>query len=391
MQAALSKVTGVTEVISVSTDSNTAVVKVEKDKVAAADLTAAVKSAGFGAKVLSLDEVTLKVTGMTCEACPAKVEAALGKVDGVTEVISVSTDSNTAVVKVEKDKVTAADLAKAVKSAGFSAEILPIDAVTLKVTGMTCEACPAKVEAALGKVDGVTEVISVSTADNMAVVKVEKGKVTAADLTAAVKTAGFTAEVLSLDEVTLKVAGMTCEACPAKVEAALGKVDGVTEVISVSTDSNTAVVKVEKDKVTAADLAKAVKSAGFSAEILPIDAVTLKVTGMTCEACPAKVEAALGKVDGVTEVISVSTADNMAVVKVEKGKVTAADLTAAVKTAGFTAEVVMPEVDEVTLKVTGMMCEACPAKVEAALGKVDGVTEVISVSMADSTAVVKVE
>ena len=112
---------------------------------------------------------------------------------------------------------------------------------------------------------------------------------------------------------------------------------------------------------------------------------------MTCEACPAKVEAALGKVDGVTEVISVSTADNMAVVKVEKGKVTAADLTAAVKTAGFTAEVVMPEVDEVTLKVTGMMCEACPAKVEAALGKVDGVTEVISVSMADNTAVVKVE
>ncbi len=91
------------------------------------------------------------------------------------------------------------------------------------------------------------------------------------------------------------------------------------------------------------------------------------------------------------EVISVSTDSNTAVVKVEKGKVADADLTTAVKAAGFTAEVVKPEVEEVTLKVTGMMCDACPAKVEAALGKVDGVAEVVSVSMADSTAVVKIE
>ena len=272
MQAALSKVTGVTEVISVSTDSNTAVVKVDKDKVAADDLTAAVKAAGFGAKVLPIDEVTLKVTGMTCEACPAKVEAALGKVDGVTEIISVSTADNTAVVKVEKGKVTADDLTAAVKSAGFSAKVLPIDAVTLKVTGMTCEACPAKVEAALGKVDGVTEIISVSTADNTAVVKVEKGKVTAADLTAAVKTAGFTAEVVmpEVEKVTLKVTGMMCEACPAKVEAALGKVDGVTEVISVSMADSTAVVKVEKGKVATDALIQAVCDAhpDFNAKVV---------------------------------------------------------------------------------------------------------------------------
>ena len=251
-------------------------------------------------------------------------------------------------------------------------------------------------QGALSKVAGVTEVISVTPAKNQAVVKVEKGQVDNAALVAAVEAdPRFKASIVmpkaATEKVTLKVTGMTCEACPAKVEAALGKVDGVTEVISVSTDSNTALVKVEKDKVTADDLTTAVKTAGFTAEVLHIDAVTLKVTGMTCEACPAKVEAALGKVDGVTEVISVSTADKMAVVKVEKGKVTADDLTTAVKTAGFTAEVVMPEVKEVTLKVTGMMCDACPAKVEAALSKVDGVTEVISVSFADKTAVVKVE
>ena len=204
MQGALSKVAGVTEVISVTPAKNQAVVKVEKGQVDNAALVAAVEAdPRFKASVVmpkaATEKVTLKVTGMTCEACPAKVEAALGKVDGVTEVISVSTDSNTALVKVVKDKVTADDLTTAVKTAGFTAEVVmpKVKEVTLKVTGMMCEACPAKVEAALGKVDGVTEVVSVSFADKTAVVKVEKGKVTADALIEAIAGAhpGFNAEI----------------------------------------------------------------------------------------------------------------------------------------------------------------------------------------------------
>jgi len=51
------------------------------------------------------------------------------------------------------------------------------------------------------------------------------------------------------------------------------------------------------------------------------------------------VQDALSKVTGVSEVVSVSSTDNTAVVKVEKGKVQAADLTSAVQGAGFSAEV----------------------------------------------------
>ncbi len=68
-------------------------------------------------------------------------------------------------------------------------------------------------------------------------------------------------------------------------------------------------------------------------------------------------QGALKKVAGVTEVVSVSSADNQAVVKVEKGKVDTAALVAAVEAdPRFKAEVVMPKpaVEEVTLKVTGM-------------------------------------
>ena len=51
MQDALSKVAGVSEVVSVSDTDNKAVVKVEKGKVKTADLTTAVQGAGFSAEV----------------------------------------------------------------------------------------------------------------------------------------------------------------------------------------------------------------------------------------------------------------------------------------------------------------------------------------------------
>ena len=66
MQDALSKVTGVFEVVSVSQNTNTAVVKVPRGKVAAEALVKAVESVegrNFAAAVI--EEVVLSVTGMT--------------------------------------------------------------------------------------------------------------------------------------------------------------------------------------------------------------------------------------------------------------------------------------------------------------------------------------
>ena len=50
------------------------------------------------------------------------------------------------------------------------------------------------------------------------------------------------------------------------MQAALSNVPGVSEVVSVSDSTNTAVVKIEKGKVTTAALTAAVEGAGFSAE-----------------------------------------------------------------------------------------------------------------------------
>ncbi|MCY3550287.1 MAG: cation transporter [Candidatus Poribacteria bacterium] len=54
--------------------------------------------------------------------------------------------------------------------------------------------------------------------------------------------------------------------------------------------------------------------------------------------CTGKVQEALKKVTGVSEVVSVSMAENKAVVKVEKGKVETDTLVKAVEGAGFTAK-----------------------------------------------------
>jgi len=127
VQDALSKVAGISEVVSVSMDTSTAVVKVPRGKVTSEALVKAVESVegrNFAATVI--EEVTLSVTGMMCDACPSKVQDALSKVAGVSEVVSVSTDTDTAVVKIAQGKVTTEALIKAIaaiEGGSFKAQV----------------------------------------------------------------------------------------------------------------------------------------------------------------------------------------------------------------------------------------------------------------------------
>ena len=62
----------------------------------------------------------LDVTGMSCGACVAKVQNALRHISGVIGA-EVSLETKTAVVNVEKGKITRADLIAVVKETGFNA------------------------------------------------------------------------------------------------------------------------------------------------------------------------------------------------------------------------------------------------------------------------------
>lgn len=66
--------------------------------------------------------VTLKVSGMTCAACPITVKKALEKVPGVTK-IAVSFEKKQAVVTFDDAKTNTDAIVKATKDAGYPSKV----------------------------------------------------------------------------------------------------------------------------------------------------------------------------------------------------------------------------------------------------------------------------
>lgn len=98
-------------------------------------------------------DVTLPVEGMTCAACSARVERALGAVEGVAEA-RVNLATERAAVRFDPRRLSTADLVRAVRERGYDVRTAE---ATLHVQGMTCAACVARVERALRQLDGVLE------------------------------------------------------------------------------------------------------------------------------------------------------------------------------------------------------------------------------------------
>ena len=96
----------------------------------------------------------------------------------------------------------------------------------------------------------------------------------------------------------LKVAGMVCAACTAAIEKALRNLDGVTAAF-VNLGTEMASVEYNPEKLSLADLEKAVRDAGY--DVID-EKVVLKIGGMVCAMCVGALEIALKKLDGVVEV-----------------------------------------------------------------------------------------
>ena len=132
-------------------------------------------------------QLTLPVTGMTCANCVATVERNTKKVSGVVEAnVNYASEKVTfsydpAVMKDPRAVI------ERIQRAGYD---VPSVTVELPITGMTCANCSATVQRALNKVDGVLEA-NVNYASEKAAVTVAAGTATRADLTAAVRKAGY--------------------------------------------------------------------------------------------------------------------------------------------------------------------------------------------------------
>ncbi|MBI2328811.1 MAG: copper ion binding protein [Chloroflexi bacterium] len=102
-----------------------------------------------------------------------------------------------------------------------------------------------------------------------------------------------------LKKISLQIAGMTCAACVANNEKALGDLPGAEKVV-VNLATGKAAVEYDPSRVTLAQMRKAV--ADICYEVV-LNSAKLQITGMTCASCVANNEKAIGDLPGVSKVV----------------------------------------------------------------------------------------
>ena len=144
---------------------------------------------------MSLREIKLPVTGMTCAMCVKNVERSLHKAEGVDQV-QVNLATEMATVQYDDKLLKARDLVTRLDDSGYGVAAATIE---LPITGMTCAMCQKNVERALGRADGVLDA-TVNLSSERATVRYLPGILRRGDLVDAVERAGY--GVINLTDAT---------------------------------------------------------------------------------------------------------------------------------------------------------------------------------------------
>jgi len=135
---------------------------------------------------------------------------------------------------------------------------------TIRISGMHCVSCAKNIEKALKGQEGVINA-NVNFATEKATVEYDTTKVNLDQLGRTIRATGYTPVGIGEEqtrEINLKITGMTCAACAAKVEKALSDLKGVKRA-SVNLATEKATVKYIPKIATLMDLRKAVQDAGY--------------------------------------------------------------------------------------------------------------------------------
>jgi len=136
---------------------------------------------------LSTVQTRLKITGMSCAACSARIERSIGKLAGV-EKAQVNLAGEIATIDYDPTVVPLEEIIHKIEDIGFG---VAREQLEIKVKGMTCAACSARVERVLNRLPGVLHA-AVNLATEKAVVKYNPAEVSPADIRRAIRDAGYT-------------------------------------------------------------------------------------------------------------------------------------------------------------------------------------------------------
>jgi P-type Cu+ transporter len=134
----------------------------------------------------------LKIDGMSCAACALRIEKQLAKVPGV-KLANVNLATEKATVEFDDAAATGKQLEEVIKNLGYSSvkESSPVEGkADLKITGMTCAACAARIEKKLKTLNGVKNA-SVNLATEKATVEFDKSQLKVADLIKTIDALGY--------------------------------------------------------------------------------------------------------------------------------------------------------------------------------------------------------
>ena len=143
----------------------------------------------------------------------------------------------------------------------------------------------------------------------------------------------FTPEsIANLRTLTFPVLGMSCSGCATRLQRALVEKEEISEAL-VNFASEQVTVSFHPSSLSASNIIQVVEEAGYEIPAITID---LKIEGMTCASCAARVEKALLSVNAVQEA-RVNVAAETAQVTVPQGLISVETLVSALEVSGYSA------------------------------------------------------
>ena len=136
---------------------------------------------------------SIQISGMSCAACAARIEKGLKQIAGV-ESVNVNLALERATVEYDEKLVAREQIDRVVQKLGY--EVIPEksdEQVDLKISGMTCAACAARIEKKLNSLQGV-KLANVNLATEQARVLYQPGQVRISEIIQNIQNLGYNAE-----------------------------------------------------------------------------------------------------------------------------------------------------------------------------------------------------
>lgn len=132
------------------------------------------------------ESITLRISGMSCASCVAKIEKGLEAVNGVAAA-KVNLATERATITYTPNDIAPTDLISAIRDLGYESGT---ENVTIGITGMSCASCVNKVEKTLSNTEGVLSA-SVNFAAEQATIEYLPEIVSLIDIEGTIKDLGY--------------------------------------------------------------------------------------------------------------------------------------------------------------------------------------------------------